>query len=577
MKRFIRIILFFIFIHLTANSQNNFPGADIIGKGYNIFGEFANNKSIERYRLFDFSKCKPYTNSNGQVLPELIISENISDHVIKTIEGSSMKEYIHNLSYNTGFKFNAFLFKASVKEQFKMNTMNTSKMFYYTYMDINTKWRLNLDTRNTDSLIQYLDKQFQKDLETLTPNKLFELYGTHFITSAYLGGRIDYSSISEMNKSISTDEIKTAINAKLHKITGNYNDVNSTSRILSEAKTTTRLNVVGGNSEFAKHINNHDQYNMWAKGIKDHPVLCGFDEKSLQPIWTLTKSEARQNELKNYFESKILPKYPVPEFFPKDEVLDNTNFRKKFKIIFTGFKINNDCDNGTYLGGDEDGDFRYNITVYCNGEEEVSLSNNDLIKVWGGDFLKINQYADLSLPINKNSNIRVYCSLTEVDAYTNNEIVGEKNIFHYAPFSENELFNYQDEDNMYYWKESLYHSDECNADFYYQIIPDIDNTAINFGNKGWEEFEKGDYEKCLYYSKEALKIDNSLWYVHYNVALVYLIQNNPRAFEKYKLITNICGDRKTINAALQDIINYENNFKRLNNSDAIKLLLKSKI
>jgi tetratricopeptide (TPR) repeat protein len=59
-------------------------------------------------------------------------------------------------------------------------------------------------------------------------------------------------------------------------------------------------------------------------------------------------------------------------------------------------------------------------------------------------------------------------------------------------------------------------------------------NAISSGNEGWSAFQKGHYDECLRLSKKALELDNSLGWVHFNIALVYLVQgNNHRARKKY--------------------------------------------
>ena len=124
-------------------------------------------------------------NQFGQNTPLLISIENISDHIITTVEGSSIQEYSKQLSQNVGLGGEALFFKASIDNHLNDSYKNGEKLFYYTYMDINTKWRISLDLRNLDKVIEYLDEQFKTDLANLAPEELFELYGTHFISSAY--------------------------------------------------------------------------------------------------------------------------------------------------------------------------------------------------------------------------------------------------------------------------------------------------------------------------------------------------------------------------------------------------------
>ena len=558
-------------------SQTSYPGQGIIGKGYNVFGEYASNKSIERYKIFNFSKMTTEMNQFGQNTPLLISIENISDHIITTVEGSSIQEYSKQLSQNVGLGGEALFFKASIDNHLNDSYKNGEKLFYYTYMDINTKWRISLDLRNLDKVIEYLDEQFKTDLANLAPEELFELYGTHFISSAYLGGRIDYLTTSTLSKSITTNELKEAISAQYKVISGNYSMDERFKSVLTNSKTSTRLNVVGGNSEYTNNIKNSEQYQKWASGISTDPVLCGFDKKSLVPIWNLTKDVDRKKELENYFNNTILSKYPYPVFFKEDEILDSKDFTSKFDVYILGFDILGDCDHASLLESDNSGDFRYRITIKQDEKlvNEYITPENKYHAVWGGEFLAINQKTTITMPLKKNSSIDIDYKLIELDDFTDHELVGYGSKKHFFPFSEHDLYN-NTYKNVKVWSQQLYHSDGCRAQLIYNISPSSNQTAIDFGSKGWEEYSAGNYDECLNYSRKALEIDNSLWFVQYNVALIYLIQENPRAFEKYKLISEYCNISDIFQAAYNDIINHEKKFGILKNSEPIKVLLKSR-
>jgi hypothetical protein len=565
-----------IFWSLTCYAQQNFPGFDVIGMGYNVFGEYANSKSVQQYPLFDFSKMLHKTDAFDHSLPKYVGVHNVSEHEVKTVEGQSKKEYIENFSSGLGLSANAFFFKASIEHQLTENSTQTTDLFYYTYMDVNTKWKVTLDTRNMDTLTHYLDPQFRSDLKTLTPKELFELYGTHFIANAFLGGRIDYSTTSTVNEQMNESTVRNAVTAKFHFLQGSADMDEGNRQVLLQIATSDKLSVVGGNSEFANTISDAAQYNKWAEGIKSGPVLCGFDNKSLKPIWLLSTNAERRAELKDYYNNVLLPKYPIPAFYQKDQVLDNQEFAQNFQVYISGFAIYQDCDNYV-LTGDEAGDFKYDVRIYVNGKHVKSYQTKAgyINHVWSGNVLEINESVSVSVPLKPGSNIKVWASLVESDDLRDEQL-GSKAAVHHFPFATRDLYNVDLKGSLY-WEESFYNSSDCNAKLYYRIVKASDPTAVDFGNKGWAEYEAGDYDQSLYYSKEALKIDNALWYIHFNVAFLYLIDGNPRAFEKYKMTTEFCADKKTIKAALDDIIKHEKKFGALANSEPVKLFLGSKI
>lgn len=559
-----------------VSAQEQYPGKDIIGHGYDVFGRYANTKSITDYPIFNFSKVEKMKNGYDHNLPKFVKIKNISDHLIKTVEGSSKSEYITNLSQNMGLSGKAFFFKASIDNQFNEDNSSVSELLYYTYMDINTKWKVSLDIRNMDSLISYLDPQFKLDLNNLEPSELFELYGTHIIASAYLGGRIDYTTCTELNSNVSTTDVKTAIKAKYGMIQGNVTLGEGSKATLSKVKTQTKFNVIGGSSEYTTNLN-HDQYESWAEGIKSKPVLCGFNDKSLMPIWLLTNDASRQEVLNKYFLEVLLPNNPLPNNFKPDPVLDNYDLTEEFKITAAGFMITKDCDY-YYLTGDEAGEIKYSVTVKNNNNELIGRFKTPSGKhhsMWSGQFLTINESATFTLPLKESSSIYVFTNLYEEDDLKM-EVLGEKKKIHSFPFSSKDLYN-NEIDGIDIWQERLYKDSDCDGTFYYRIETVENNTAFDYGNKGWEEYKIGDYSQCLFYCKEALKLDNTLWFVQYNAALMYLINGNPRAIEKYQKISELCTQKPTIEAALDDIVNHEENFGVLSNSEPIKILLKSKL
>lgn len=50
--------------------------------------------------------------------------------------------------------------------------------------------------------------------------------------------------------------------------------------------------------------------------------------------------------------------------------------------------------------------------------------------------------------------------------------------------------------------------------------------AEQLGNLGWMAYQRGDYVQCLELSRKALELDNEMGWVHANIGLVLLAQNN---------------------------------------------------
>lgn len=101
------------------------------------------------------------------------------------------------------------------------------------------------------------------------------------------------------------------------------------------------------------------------------------------------------------------------------------------------------------------------------------------------------------------------------------------------------------------------------------------SEAITLGNLGWKAFERGDFEKCLDLSNQALKLDRSLGYVCFNIALCHLMKGeNSLAVSEY--VKAISATKKTITpkqtfqGAIEDLTTYMNKFP--SKADAMDIL-----
>ena len=319
--------LFFAFLAIvfTANlsAQTQSPGLDILGYGYDVFGEYADQASKKRYCLFKYTN---FTNvpigSRQYEVPQYVFLENISKHKVSTVKGESMREYAKSQSASVGLGVDAMFFSASVNTSFGKSESSSERHFYFTYRDANTKWRVSFDERDYDNLDKILDPRFKQDLASMDPAKLFELYGTHYIASAYLGGRADFSTKSVVTSSTKTSDIAVAVEASYGAVSGSASVSSDQSKTLSNSETTTKLTVTGGNSEFANNISDPIKYEQWAAGIATMPVLCDFDQNSLKPIWDFCESATRKSELKAEF-AKLLKAHPLPAAMAASMMVSN--------------------------------------------------------------------------------------------------------------------------------------------------------------------------------------------------------------------------------------------------------------
>ena len=304
---FITAVLMMLATGLMVSAQSAplpAPGLDVVGRGYNVFGKYAEMESIMPYQLFEFSNTTVIPSGVERYrVPELVSLKNISKHNITKVEGSSLKSYANSLSVRAGLGVDSMFFKASVESSFESSENRSTSSYFYTYSDAITKWQVTLQTRSLDDLREDLEPRAKEDLDGGMDARTFlETYGAYYISDAYLGGRAD------LNVKVDTSSIDSSFNIGVHVeasykvVSGSADTQQSSKKSALDKVSKTELTVVGGHSEYASDITNYDQYSKWVSGIKDFPVLCDFEEGGLRPIWELAGSEARRTELKSAFE-----------------------------------------------------------------------------------------------------------------------------------------------------------------------------------------------------------------------------------------------------------------------------------
>lgn len=305
-------------------------GLDIIGYGYDIFGDYARNSSLKDYNLFRWGEDYPKNvNDSCYKVPKGINYAFINSHDVKEYESFSIRDVYKSFSSQAGLEIDAKVFSGSVDAYYETSSSSTEEEYFFTYMDSNRRWKISIDER--DGLKKMLDDRVKRDIndEEINPDDLFKTYGTHFITSAYLGTRADFTSRTKITDNTNTKDIGVAVKAKYNAVSGSAKIDTAEEETLKKAETKTMLHVVGGYSEYTNDIQDNDQYNKWADGIEEYPVLINFvDKNSLRPIWKLAETTDREKQIEDYFYNVLLKKYPLPDKV-KIEVLGNKVYEKE--------------------------------------------------------------------------------------------------------------------------------------------------------------------------------------------------------------------------------------------------------
>lgn len=279
----------------------------ILGRGYDVFDNYADVKMV-RGAILDYDKMS----ANG-----LLLKNNVENSIFKTVSGSSMDTYLEevtksvkvDVSLDAGKKF---AFTGSVDVNFNSSQSGNSANSFATVKSIINKNQIKIkDEYGSEDLKGFLSKNFERDIENedITPNELFDRYGTHCLRDIILGGRLDYNV--SINNNYVANSSSLAIQAEASfksSFLGIDASANSSANTSTRDSTTSnneymekRLVVYGGLSEYGQNIINNDDYDMWIQSINDHSVFCDFGNKPFIPIWELCNDPGRSQQIKDAF------------------------------------------------------------------------------------------------------------------------------------------------------------------------------------------------------------------------------------------------------------------------------------
>jgi len=190
-----------------------------------------------------------------------------------------------------------------LKDEFSVAANSAKSNYYYCITITDQKFYIVMQG-DMDTYRGMLSAGFEKDLydRNVEPSVLFQRYGTHFITSAVMGGRMNaFYNMYSLNESVSEKEyidVSTEISAAfsgLFSVKGSIDAAISFNENIQSAKTKNSVNTkesidVMGGADFgiASISQVPDVYADWQKSLDAYPSLMGIkDSSSLIGIWEL--------------------------------------------------------------------------------------------------------------------------------------------------------------------------------------------------------------------------------------------------------------------------------------------------
>lgn len=281
----------------SINTKERIVLETVVGRSYNVLENpyVTPEKVNTKYPILMMNKIK-----TAITTPRKQDTEYIS--------GNSLREIAEAFSVSVSASSEAMMFSASVSTDFAKETKSSSEMAYCKVLYLSIKRKESF--AEVDEYKKHLDPRFVRDLNSLAPELFFKNYGTHLITDAWFGGRLEFNFSKEKKKNETKESVKTSVEAGFKKIfsTKVSTEFNKEVKEVFENSSIVARAVGGSGIAISDLESFGKEYGNWIKSLDkgdENWSFCGLpDENSLVPLWELTNNPSRRKELKDYYFKK---------------------------------------------------------------------------------------------------------------------------------------------------------------------------------------------------------------------------------------------------------------------------------
>ena len=284
-------------------------GAEISSGAYEQFDELTKNESFLGYG-FDVINSAVFSDKyvktsfpifkTDELMNQRLLKVNSKQTYVEEVESSDMEEFLSdwnaNANVNVGWGGKKIGGSVDVAAKYAGGVENARSKYFHAISFYNQKFYIVMQS-DMQTYKEIISNSFKQDLYSdLEPAQLFDRYGTHFITSAVMGGKINsyylYSSEEEKSYHDISAEVSTEVRAKVNKtnvdVAGGYKQTAQNENIYIK----NTLEVIGGGNHAM--ISDDDiaaNYKAWENSLEENPSLMGIkDTGSLIPVWELIDS-----------------------------------------------------------------------------------------------------------------------------------------------------------------------------------------------------------------------------------------------------------------------------------------------
>lgn len=277
-----------------------------LGYGYNVIAS--------PYLDSDFVKMRNPIIDRTKIQDSTLVLDRKLYTNSKTYRGSSMSEFAQ--SYGGSFKIYgnyAKLFSGGLSLEF--HGSSEEKEFYYFYKGVYNVRTFTLRMLETDEgIANMLSDNFVNDINSsMHPDTFFDKYGTHLILGAAMGGRMEVNETYSSKTVRYTEDVAASVNMHVKYVGSSINaeaEMQYSSSSMNEnIETDFESKSLGGPSLDLHSVEDVWQsYPRWVESFNDDmskSVLMGIPSNEyFVPLWIYADSEARRDELEQYFVEK---------------------------------------------------------------------------------------------------------------------------------------------------------------------------------------------------------------------------------------------------------------------------------
>ena len=289
-----------------AQAMNNLvPGAEIVGYGYNIFGDYSFDSAIRP--LFKLGAPSPWVAPSGTTydLPTNVPAPGGSGGSASASFFATASDFVSYFQGSASVSGSVCAFSASFSSSYSTSQQDSSSNSWALvnadlvswHVGINYSPEILLDEIKNDPDWKALPQTFNPGdrANTLAFFRFFQKFGTHFISNVVVGGSLYYYFAVSRDANYSAEQIETSASAEYHGlICSAQAEAQANWGHCAQGWTSNRQShavTVPATAGVIDWVNPpdgaYDQnggFASWKSEVTNNPSRCKF---SLTPIWML--------------------------------------------------------------------------------------------------------------------------------------------------------------------------------------------------------------------------------------------------------------------------------------------------